>query len=547
MRWLRSAAFASLITLILSGCGGCSSDPAAGDSCDLDDPSSCENEEVALVCALDAEDEARCFYPPGAFCRTDDDPDLCAPGAICEDAGDPDDEDAGQCRLDRFAECNPDNDICADGLVCDEREDGEFRCFREVIVQGVVFDVESLDAIEGAHVLAFDSERAALSDVAVTDGEGMYSLNIPAVRDEEGEPVQQFFTLRSSAQDYQTFPGGIREAQPIDASQVSSVDQEWIIDTTQTDIGLIALPGDQQGFPQISGRVDVDGGLGGVLVVAEPDGVDPEAADEPVGFGAVSGLDGSFTIFNVPPGDYDVRGYIADVQIEPEEITMAEEPVDNVILVASEAGIADVTGNIQIVRTSGETSVLLMVASTFDPLSARGEAPAGLRAPRTGPGNIDGDWTIEGVPAGHYVAVAAFENDGLVRSLDQGIAGTDLVYFEVPAEGGLITLGESFKVTHALETFGPGVDGPEGLTERPTLRWGRISNADWYEVIVFDALGNIVFEEDDIIHSGGQTEYTAEYDGPFEPGMYYQFRATAFRMDSPVTSTEFLWGVFYAQ
>lgn len=541
MVFFRRLVFFSIIALFISGCGGCSEIAGAGEECDAELEQPCENDEVDLVCTLDIDDEMRCLHPTGAVCDVEEDPGFCAPDTQCQSV----DEEEPRCLITESSQCDPDEDYCGEGLVCAELESGDYECHQEVIVQGAVFDAESLDAIESAHVIAFDGERRALSDIAITDAEGHYELNIPAVRNADGEPVQQFFQLRGSAQDYQTFPGGIREAQPIDASTHDDVDGRWIIDTTQTDIALIELLADEQGHPQISGVVDIEDGLGGVLVIAEPEGVDHSAQASPTGFSAVSGLDGAFTIFNVPPDEYEVRGYLADYQIDPEAVSVDDADIDDLLLRRSSEGTQDVTGNLQIVRTDGETSVLLMAASTFDEQTARGEAPAGLRAPKTGPGNIDGSWTIEGVPAGQYVAVAAFENDDLVRSLDQGIAGTDLIYFDVPAEGGEMEIGESFKVTEALETISPGTDGPEGLSERPTLTWGRIANADWYDVVVFDAFGNIVFEEDDIEHSGGQQEYTAEYDGPFEPGMYYQFRATSHRMDSAQTSTEFLRGVFY--
>ncbi len=425
--------------------------------------------------------------------------------------------------------------------------DEAYQCQPQLLVQGFVFDAETEEAIEGAHVIAFDGERRALSDVSVTDEDGEYEMTIPAVRDEEGEPIQQFFTLRASAQDYQTFPEGLRQAQPIDASEHDEDDGRLIIDTAQTDIALIELPQDERGYPHISGTVDVDGGLGGVLVVAEPDGVDPSEVEENIGISAASGLDGSFTIFNVPPDDYVVRGHIADYQLDPEPVAVDDENIDDVILTEAEDDPADVTGQIQIVRGEGQTSVLLMVASTYDEVTRHGEAPAGLRAPRTGPGDIDGSWTIEGVPAGDYVAVAGYEADGFARFLDEGVAGTELVYFTVDEGDEEIDLGDSFKVVEALETFGPGADGPEGVADKPTLSWGPISNGDHYDVIVFDALGNVTFEEEQIPHEGGKREYEIEYDGEFDEGMYYQFRATAHRMGSQQTTTEMLLGVFYAE
>ncbi len=132
---------------------------------------------------------------------------------------------------------------------------------------------------------------------------------------------------------------------------------------------------------------------------------------------------------------------------------------------------------------------------------------------------------MTGVPAGEYYVLAGFENDELVRDPDEGTAGTDLVRTTVPAEGGTMTVTPSFKVTAALETVSPGRLGPEGLTEAPTLVWGQYSNAQWYDVVVFDAFGNQVWEVTDIPPPGGQADVEVEYTGPFEEGMYYHSTA----------------------
>ena len=558
MKWFKQACVLALFAFSMSGCSGCSSDVAgAGESCDASLSEACEDHAHELACLEDADGTERCLHPTGTQCKSDE--ELCLDGATCVDVED----DEARCLLDEASACDMDDDLCGPGLVCEAVESEEevgHQCYAPVVVEGYVFDAESSEPVEGAQVIAFDEERSALSDVAVTDEFGEYALRIPAVRDEEGEVIQQMFTLRASAQDYQTFPGGLRQAQPIDASRAERVEDHgeegeegeegegaYVVDTAQTDIALIELPSDEQGFASLSGHVDIEGGLGGVLVVAEPEDVEFEAESAATGISAVTGLDGSFTIFNVPPGEYDLRGYIADYQIDSHAVEVDEESLENLVLVRSEEGLRDVSGQIQIVRTSGMTSVILMVASTFDATMIRGEVPAGLRAPRSGAPDVDGTWTIEGVPAGQYVVLAAFENDDLVRSPDEGIAGTDLVYLDVPAGDGDFDAGDSFKVTEALETVHPGADGPEGVSEAPTLRWGRISNADEYNVVVYDAFGNLTFEELGVEHEGGIDVYEVDYTGEFEAGMYYQFRVVSHRGDSENSSTEPLRGVFYRE
>jgi hypothetical protein len=81
-----------------------------------------------------------------------------------------------------------------------------------------------------------------------------------------------------------------------------------------------------------------------------------------------------------------------------------------------------VTGSVQIVNPGDGkgTSYILVVESTFDESLARGETPPGLRAPEGTDLIESGTWMIEGVPAGSYKVLGAFENDQLVRAIRRG-------------------------------------------------------------------------------------------------------------------------------
>lgn len=437
--------------------------------------------------------------------------------------------------------CEPGGErVCEDHLTCAERDSGGSACFHPVVLSGIVFDLETQAALPGAHVLALNEEATAVSDVAISAEDGTYRVAVPARRDAQGKPVQQFYTLRASAQDYQAFPGGIRTALPVDGSAATDVDGIWVISTPLTEIGLLELPASEQGRPAISGKVHAGRRSAGVLLVAE---------SGQQGHSAVSDLQGNYTIFNVPAGSYSVRGYKADVQIEPVEVAVQSSELRDVDLYESDQGLADVSGQIQIVAASGglQTSVVMVVASTFDEVAERGEVPSGLRAPRTGAPNINGEWTIKGVPAGDYVILASFENDQLVRDPDPGIAGTEIVRLTVPASSEPIVLEQSFKVTAALATVSPGRDVAERVSEKPKLIWGPMSNADEYSVIVFDAFGEVVWSQDGIGPAGGNRNIEVAYEGPLDEGMYYQFRATAYRKGAPISTTENLKGVFYTE
>jgi hypothetical protein len=400
-------------------------------------------------------------------------------------------------------------------------------------------------------VIGIDSEGSAATTVSKTDGAGEYALELPIARDEDGRPVDATFTLNGSAQGYQRFPAGVRVALPISTTDATEQERGWVLQSALTDIGLIPLPdADRQ---VISGtiaaaEIDADGrplsDITGVLVVAS-DGTNT--------FSATTDRDGNFTIFNVEDGDYEVSAYAAELQVDSESTRVNGSDVDGLTLTENDRRTVTVSGNVQIVNAPGgaQTSVILVVRDTFDPTAARGEVPRGLRAPRTGVPNVSGDFTIEGVPDGDYVVLAAYENDDLVRDPDTNISGTDFVFIEVDASVDTSqSISESFKVTEALEVMSPGANRPEEVSAAPTLTWADDSSEDWYEVRVFDAFGDEVWSDLDVPSVSGNSSVSVDYEGPLEPGMYYQFRVLSWRQPgngtpAPISATEDLRGVFF--
>ena len=418
---LQRASIVGLLCLLTIGCRGCGPGPA-GANCNPDNSDSCEE---GLVCAADSEGDDICQIPLGAECDPEDEEEFCLGEAECF-AGEGEDELDGRCLAPRGVTCGAD-DECAPGLVCAETTGEEAKCFEQLVIRGQVFDSTTEDAIGGAHVIALDEQSSAVSDVAISGSDGAYELAVPAQRDDNGKPVSAIFTLRSSAQDYQTFPGGIRTALPIEADTAEKEEEgPYVIQNPATDIALIILKDAERGRPRISGEVISSVREAGVLVVAEAGGE---------GFTAVSDLDGVFTIFNVPSASYTVSGYARGVQLVPASVEVGDEPVEGVELVDAEEGLAAVSGSINPVEGAPPTSVVLVVESTFDEAFTRGEVPSGLRAPEAGPPTITGAWTIEGVPAGNYVVLTAFENDDAVRDPDTAIAGTTIPHITVPALG----------------------------------------------------------------------------------------------------------------
>jgi len=445
--------------------------------------------------------------------------------------------------------CDLTDPACGEGLVCEVvagSEDG--FCASPMTIRGVVLNIADNSPIEGALVQALDVNGAAVGTSGVTDADGAYEIIVPAIRDANGDPLDSSFTLRAQAAGFQAFPTAIRPALPVNAltatlgtvdGEAGAATTEFVLENTLTTIKLIALPGDTSQLGSISGTIQAESNAG-LLIVAEGGGA------ALTGFSDSAGV---YTIFNVPAGTYTVQGYAAGAQLDAAMTTIeATEVKVNVDLIAADRPLNSITGSVQIVNATGGllTSVILAVESTFVETAATGEVPPGLRV-----GEIDGAFTIENIPDGNYVLLAAFENDDLVRDPDESISGTQIVHLTVPDpdQGNVITFSDGFKITGALAVVGPGADGPEQITTTtPTLEWEDDSSEDGYEIHVFDAFGNEAWTREIASVSGSET-VTLTYDGPLETGMFYQFRVTSFReRNGPrtaISTTEGLRGVFY--
>jgi len=442
-------------------------------------------------------------------------------------------------------QCDPRYYLCPEGFVCAELVNGGNKCSGELVLSGTITNASDGSGVKGAQVIALNEEGIAVANVAHTDKSGNYELIATAKRNADGSPAGTY-TLWAAAQHYQAFPGGGRAALPLDLADASSVDGPYRLDSALTHVGLISLGAGERS--SMSGSILEHGEAspgddGGVLVVA---------SGANGAFSGVSDKAGIFTIFNLPAGEYEFRAYSVDMQNEGVNVAVPPDPVSGLSLDQQSTNVigslTTVTGSVELVNAPAGalTSVILVVADTFDPLSARGEAPRGLRSPRTGSPDVNGNFSISGVPAGRYVVLPAYENDDLVRDP----AKTDFVTVDVKAGTKQIDIAESFKVTAALPTSSPGAEAPEAVTAKPKLVWGNDSSADYYDLRVFDAFGAEVWNALMLPGASGSATAQVQYDGPLEPGMYYQFRVTAWRAPSgedpvPIAATEDQRGVFY--
>jgi hypothetical protein len=418
-------------------------------------------------------------------------------------------------------------------MVCENVSGAQPACFAPIAVEGRVFDLNNQTGVASARVVAVDVNGAAVSNVVTSASDGKYKLPIPTDRNADGTPVSLgTVTLRADAQGYDAFPGTVRQPLPIDMTAAVADGDGLTVKSTLTDIAMLAAA-DGGAAGRIEGKVELPDGSTGAVVVAEANGT---------GYPAIVARNGEYAILNVPAGSYTVNAYMTghNYTVATADVAAATVKVD-LKLAADEASA--VSGLASIVNGGGATttSVVLFIESTYDPATGRGVTVPGLRA-----GDVTTAFSIEGVPAGKYVVVAAFENDGLVRDPDLCIAGTDDVHIEVAAATPL-AISDTFKITGALAVTDPGATTAQAVTGVPTFKWVDDSGESQYLVELFDAYGQRVWMKTMPGVSGGTPTMT--YDGPaLTSGMYYQFRVTSSSNNNCALSrTEDLKGVFYMQ
>ncbi|HPS31627.1 MAG TPA: carboxypeptidase-like regulatory domain-containing protein [bacterium] len=434
---------------------------------------------------------------------------------------------------------------CGNGLICEAVEgDTEYGCFLPVYFSGKVFDVEleAMPPIEGAIVSATRLSSGDSTEVSITKADGIYKIPLSLKRNRLRLPFEkdESYTLKASAKDYEPFPGSIRVAVPIKLDSFSFMSDGYYVKSGFLQIGLAPLPDEDKGGFTVSGSISEE--QSGVLIIAGCD-----TAPCPY---AYTGKKGDFIIFNVKPGDYEVRALISGLSFETASISVVDADITDVVLnLLDTPELGTISGSVNIVNAPGgsQTSVVLMAEETFIPGFNKGAVVPGLRAPEPpSPPNIDNVYSITGVPAGKYVVLAAFENDYLVRDPDPNISGTQIVHitFPDPVDGWNVEL-ENFKITEAIEIISPGAETIEEVESADALifKWKNDSSETHYKVELFNSLGMIIWEKT-IPTIAGDADLELDYDGDPIFG-YFQWRVTSLKTGAPISTSEDLRGLFH--
>src|SRR5690349_9575792 len=120
--------------------------------------------------------------------------------------------------------CNPTAQTgCGGGQVCEVVPGATPACFDPVILSGKVTDLATAHGLGGARLVALDANRAPASAVATSAEDGTYRIVLPRPRAADGTPIAGSVTLRADRAGYQGFPGGVRQALPVDLASPERV------------------------------------------------------------------------------------------------------------------------------------------------------------------------------------------------------------------------------------------------------------------------------------------------------------------------------------
>jgi hypothetical protein len=420
---------------------------------------------------------------------------------------------------------------CSDGKFCETVQDGMPTCFAPLLVRGTVSDATmTATTLNDARVVALDPSRAPLSTVVITANGGAYELKVRAARDANGKPIQADITLRSDKQGYQTFPGGVRTALPIDVSTAVLSNGSWVISGPLTALQLLPLAGG--GTAYIHGSVAKPPAGSGTLVVAEPA---PGGAGPKTGFTGISDQDGNYAIYNLMPGtQYVVTPYTKGANYTP-TTTAALVAGDNAVpAIALGSGTGALVAGGLIFNNGASSSIqaALVVESTFIPNLDRGEAPPGLTVDAGAAG-----YMFAGVPDGRYIVLAPFGLHGDVRDISGG--GNTAAPLVTIQGGALQGTPPNFKIIPAVDLRtigGVAVSAAPAIvnTATPTFAWLKSSvdsSASAYRVLVFDSFGNQVWSDDVAAMTSNSDTYAGT---ALQAGSTYQVRILAIKEALPV-------------
>ena len=322
-------------------------------------------------------------------------------------------------------------------------------------IKGTITDIASTQGIANVRIIAFNANTNEPSGNSVTTGnDGSYQIQL--------DPGTYYLNLSKQGYNGIPAPGTTPVSITIETGKETAGNFQMTASSV-TNGGTI------------SGKVTTgNNALAGVLVVAN---------NGTSGYSSVSGTDGSFYIYNVPAGSYQIKGFLsnyASVSVNASVTAGNESSNNNLALTNGVTG--SVTGSVTFLATNnGEVDVTLTNPFTKETIP-------GLVTKTQG-----GIYTIAKVPDGTYIVKASFANDGYVVDPDWILRNGDPT---VTISGN--NASQNFSVTGAVKLISPTNDStttvPIQITgTTPTFSWTAYSSVSDYVIEVSDINGNVLW------------------------------------------------------
>lgn len=270
-------------------------------------------------------------------------------------------------------------------------------------------------------------------------------------------------------------------------------------------------------------------------------------------YGGVTGPDGYFVIYNVPFGSYTLDIFKAGYKLNGTAAATISNTVQHVnvpVTIMNYTG-SNLTGNITFLATSDTLAVDIVLR---DPVTK--QVIPGMRTREDG-----GNYSLDSIPDGDFLAWASFENDGYVMDPDWIFKNPGALDLSFPADNGTVL---PFSVTGSVKIVSP-TNPADSIyafmadSATPTFSWLAYSSAKEYIIEVRDINGNIVWggfdasgvvQHQQILKENLSIQYN--YDGSgsaLVPGEIYQWKIyadndTALNVQTLISSSEDLRGIF---
>jgi hypothetical protein len=377
------------------------------------------------------------------------------------------------------------------------------------VLETTVLDAADGTPISNATISVVNADTQARVAWLLSDAEGHAAVHL-----EQGA-----YTLRISAQGYLPSPPAGEDALPLQV--LNNL-------TTRTTLRLQTDP-DAVNSAQLHGTVQSPSGAGinGVLLVAKD-------AAQGITLTTTSASDGSFRLYNVPPGNYALEGLIAGYRqvTSPGSITIAPAAtLSGVERILERSANADLSGKVSFLAVvNGIVDITLLQPQTRDPIP-------GLDTANSAGGNT---YRLEAVPPGEYIAWASYGNDGYVMDPDS------IRKFGLPTVSftpGGSDQQQDFNVTDAITLIAP-TNPPQWRipqvvsNSEPLFQWQPYPSAKEYIIEVRDAQGAVIWGGYDgagtILHTpigAASTTVRFNFDGsasaPLVAGATYRWKLYA--------------------